>query len=47
MEQTYKFDPVNPRLVTNVEKPSSLYYLSGAIFLGSLYVYNRRTFRVD
>ena len=46
-DKPYKFDSSNPRLVTNVERPASLYYLTGAIFVGSLYLYNRRTFRID
>ena len=46
-EKPYKFEGVNPRIATNVEHKPSLYYVSGAIFLGSLYVYNRRTFRID
>ena len=46
-DKPYKYDATNPRLVTNVEHPSTLMYLTGAIFLGSLYVYNRRAFRID
>ncbi len=46
-DKPYKFDCLNPRVATNVERPASLYYLTGAIFVGSLYLYNRRTFRMD
>ncbi len=46
-DKPYKFDGANPRVATNVERPASLYYLTGAIFVGSLYLYNRRTFRMD
>ena len=46
-EKPYKFDSTNPRIVTNVEQPSTLYYLSGAIFVGSLFMYNKRAFRFD
>ena len=43
----YKFDSHNHRLVTNIEKPTAIYYLSAAIFVASLYGYQRRIFRVD
>jgi hypothetical protein len=43
----YKFDPHNPRIVTNVERPNSVYGVAAALFLGSLYVYNRKIFRID
>ena len=46
-EKLYKFEGPNPRVATNVEEPSNLLYLSGAIFIGSLYLYNKRTFRID
>ena len=46
-DKPYKFDGSNPRVATNVERPATLWYLTGAIFVGSLYLYNRRTFRMD
>ena len=46
-EKLYKFEGPNPRVATNVEESSSLLYLSGAIFIGSIYLYNKRTFRID
>lgn len=46
-EKPYKFDSHNPRIVTNVEKPSSIYGVAAALFLGSLYVYNKRIFKRD
>ena len=46
-EKPYKFDASNPRVVTNVERSNNVLYLSGAIFAASLYLYSRRTFRID
>jgi hypothetical protein len=46
-EKPYKFDPSNPRIVTNAQRPQSVYYVAGAIFLASLYGYHRRIFRLD
>ena len=46
-DKPYKFDTANPRIVTNVQEPSNLYFLAGGIFVASLYLYNRRTFRMD
>lgn len=46
-EKPYKFESSNPRIATNVEQPAALYYLSGAIFVASLAVYNKRAFRMD
>ena len=46
-DKPYKFEGPNKRVASNIEEPSSLLYLSGAIFLGSLYLYNKRTFRMD
>ena len=46
-DKPYKFDGANPRIATNVERPNTLWYLTGAIFVGSMYLYNRRTFRMD
>jgi len=33
--------------VVNAERPPSVYYLAGGIFVASLYVYHRRIFRLD
>ena len=46
-EKPYKFESENPRIATNVERPQSLWYLTGAIFVASLWMYNKRTFRYD
>ena len=46
-EKPFKFDAKNPRLVTNVTDHTNTYRLAGAILLASLYIYNRRTFRID
>ena len=46
-EKPYKFDASNPRVVTNVERSNNVLYLSGAIFAAYLYLYSRRTFRID
>jgi hypothetical protein len=46
-DKPYKFEGPNPRIASNVEQHGGLWYLTGAIFVGSLYLYNRRTFRMD
>jgi len=46
-EKPYKFDAHNPRIVTNVDKSNTVYVAAAALFLGSLYVYNRKIFRID
>lgn len=47
-EKPYKFDPKNPRLVTNVSRPEdNIKYLTGTLFLGSVYLYATKRFRVD
>ena len=46
-EKPYKYDKVNPRLVTNCAQNPNVMYLSGAIFLMSMNMYNNRTFRID
>ncbi len=46
-DKPYKFEGANPRVATNIERPQTVWYLSGVIFVGSLYLYNRRTFRMD
>jgi hypothetical protein len=44
----YKFDPSNRRVaITNAHRPETVYYLSGLLFLSSLYFYNKRIFRVN
>eukprot|EP00347_Sterkiella_histriomuscorum_P009349 403341555 len=46
-DKPFKFDPVNPRLVTNAQKNNTVYYGAAAIFLISLRAYHRRVFRID
>ncbi len=46
-DKPFKFESSNPRIATNVEANPNVFYLSGAIFAASLYVYSRRTFRID
>ena len=46
-EKPYKFESSNSRVATNVEQSNNVYYLSGAIFAASIYLYSRRTFRID
>jgi hypothetical protein len=46
-EKPYKFESANPRVVTNITKPTTIYTAAGAIFLSSIYLYNRRIFRID
>ncbi len=43
----YKFSPSNSRLVVGNERPSMVTYGTAALFLGSVYFYNRRFFRID
>ena len=43
----YTFDASNKRLVMNVEKPNTVFMAAGALFLGSLHLYNRKFLRVD
>ena len=43
----YTFDETNPRLVTGVEQPQTVYLMAGGIFAGALYAYNRKFFRRD
>ncbi len=46
-EKPYKFESSNPRIATNVEDSNNVYYLSGAIFSASIYMYSRKKFRID
>ena len=46
-EKPYKFESSNPRVATNVERSNNVLFLSGAIFAASIYMYSRRTFRID
>ena len=46
-ECPYTFDQSNKRLVTGCERDSRILPCAGAIFLGSLYVYSKRRFRID
>jgi hypothetical protein len=43
----YKFDSHNPRIVTNIEQPTTVYGVAAALFLGSLYLYNKKIFRIN
>ena len=43
----YKFNENNPRIVEKALRCNMVYYGAGAIFLGSLYMYNRLHFRKD
>ena len=43
----YTFDEKNPRLVVNCERDSRLMPAAGAIFLTSVYMFNKKRFRVD
>jgi len=44
----FKFeDKANPRIATNIQAASNLHYVSAAIFLASLRVYQRRFYRID
>lgn len=43
----YTFADSNPRLVANLEQPSSVYPAAGLIFAASLFWYNKRYFRKD
>lgn len=47
MEKPFKFESKNSRVVTNIRNNSMIYGVAAGLFLGSLYVYNRRFFRVD
>lgn len=38
-EKPYIVDSTNKRIVTNVQRPASVYMLAAGLFLGSLYVY--------
>ena len=43
----YTFDQKNCRLVKDCERPASVLYGAGALFAYSVYMYNRKIFRVD
>ena len=47
MESPYKFDTKNPRVVANVAGTTNVYIGTGALYLLSLYAYNRRFLRID
>lgn len=48
MQSPYKYDPTNPRVVTNVQNNTAKVYAgSFAIYAISLYLYNRKFFRID
>ena len=46
MENPFTFHADNNRLVTNVTAPHKVYIGTGALYLFSLYAYNRRFLRV-
>lgn len=46
-EKPYKFESGNPRIASNVQRPSNVPILAGALFVGSLYLYNRKIFRIN
>lgn len=46
-DKPYKFDSSNPRIATNIERPNTVYYATGLLFLYSLRAYQRRIFRLD
>lgn len=46
-DKPYKYDASNPRVVTNAERPATVYYAAAALFAFSLRAYQRRIFRVD
>ena len=43
----YTFDEKNPRLVKGCERDYRLAPTAGAIFLTSVYMYNKKRFRID
>ena len=43
----FTFDEKNPRLVVDCERDYRLLPAMGAIFLGSVYMFNKRRFRID
>jgi hypothetical protein len=47
MENPYKFDTKNHRVVINVNRSNNVYLGTGALYLTSLYLYSRRFLRVD
>ena len=47
MENPYKFDPKNHRVVTNVNRNNNVLFGTGVIYLSSLFLYSRRFLRVD
>jgi len=46
MENPYTFCTTNPRVVTNTQAPGKVYMGTGALYLFSLFAYNRRFLRV-
>ena len=43
----YTFDEKNPRLVVNCERDAKLMSTMAAVFLGSVYMFNKKRFRID
>lgn len=46
-DKPFKFDPQNPRVVTNAEFPNTVYYVAAGLFLLSVRTYQRRVYKVD
>ena len=43
----FTFSEHNPRIVTNCETPSKVYFAAGSLFLLSMSLYHKKYFRVD
>ena len=43
----YTFDSKNPRIVTNCQRDARVLPAAAVFFLGGLYMYNKRRFRLD
>ena len=43
----FTFDSSNPRLVANCKRDDRILPAAGAIFLASVYLYNKKRFRID
>ena len=46
-DNPFTFDKSNSRLVVNCERDYRIIPTTGAIFLGALYMYNKKRFRID
>jgi len=47
MENPYKFDPKNHRVVANIKTTNNVAMGTGALYVASLYLYSRKFLRVD